>query len=111
MKAISDQEVMEHIKRLNGWWDSPDNPDPVIDKLKPRAYLPAVYDLVARTNVRRAVVLLGPRRVGKTILIHHMIDRLLRDGVPPTCIAYVEVDNPLLHGSGGGGPTYVRPSR
>ncbi len=98
MKTISDQEVIDHIKRLNRWWQEPKAPDPVIENLKPRAYLPAVYDLMARSSVRRAVVLMGPRRVGKTILIHHLIDCLLRDGVPATRIAYIEVDNPLLRG-------------
>lgn len=98
MKTISDQEVIDHIKRLNGWWRGAAEPDPVIENLRPRAYLPAVYNLMAHSNVRRAVVLMGPRRVGKTILIHHLIDRLLRDGVPATRIAYIEVDNPLLHG-------------
>lgn len=70
----------------------------MIEDLNPRAYLPAVYDLLVHTRLRRAVVLLGPRRVGKTILIHHLVQRLLRDGVSATRIAYVEVDNPLLHG-------------
>ncbi|HET7664050.1 MAG TPA: ATP-binding protein [Rhodanobacteraceae bacterium] len=98
MKTISDQEVIDHIKRLNGWWKEAEKPNPVIENLKPRAYLPAVYDLMAQSKVRRAVVLMGPRRVGKTILIHHLIDRLLRNGVQATRIAYIEVDNPLLHG-------------
>jgi predicted AAA+ superfamily ATPase len=48
--------------------------------------------------LRRAVVLLGPRRVGKTILIRHLMAALLADGVAAQCVAYVEMDHPLLHG-------------
>lgn len=43
------------------------------------------------------MVLLGPRRVGKTILIRHLIAHLLGAGVSPGRIAYVEMDHPLLH--------------
>lgn len=66
--------------------------------LRPRAYLGAVLTLLLEHSLRRAVVLLGPRRVGKTILIRHLIADLLRRGVPPQRIAYVEMDHPLLHG-------------
>ncbi|MBQ7627170.1 MAG: ATP-binding protein [Rhodocyclaceae bacterium] len=44
------------------------------------------------------MVLLGQRRVGKTILIRHLIADLLARGVPPQRVAYVEMDHPLLHG-------------
>jgi predicted AAA+ superfamily ATPase len=54
--------------------------------------------LLLNPSLRRAVVLLGPRRVGKTILIRHLIGDLLTQGVPANRIGYVEVDHPLLHG-------------
>lgn len=66
--------------------------------LSPRAYLGAVRQLLLEPNLRRAVVLLGPRRVGKTILIRHLIADLLERGTPAQSIAYVEMDHPLLHG-------------
>lgn len=66
--------------------------------LLPRAYLGPVRQLLLEPSLRRAVVLLGPRRVGKTILIRHLIADLLGHGVPSPCIAYVEMDHPLLHG-------------
>jgi len=66
--------------------------------LHPRAYLNPVLKLLQETKLRRAVVLLGPRRVGKTILIQHIIADLLARGTDPARIAYVEMDHPLLHG-------------
>lgn len=66
--------------------------------LRPRAYLGLVRQLLADEQLRRAVVLLGPRRVGKTILIRHLIAELLQAGVAPQRVAYVEMDHPLLHG-------------
>lgn len=66
--------------------------------LHPRAYLTPVRQLLLEQTLRRAVVLLGPRRVGKTILIRHLIADLLASGVTAQRIAYVEMDHPLLHG-------------
>jgi uncharacterized protein len=96
MKDISNQEVAAHIKRLNRWWNPELVKDTDLDKLTPRAYLKPVKDLMTDTALRRAVVLLGPRRVGKTILIRHLIRDLISNGHPATKIAYVELDHPLL---------------
>lgn len=72
--------------------------DPATLAMRPRAYLDPVRHLLLEPHLRRAVVLLGPRRVGKTILIRHLIADLLQRGVAPSRIAYVEMDHPLLHG-------------
>lgn len=97
MKYVSDQLVEIHLKRLNPWWQRGEV-DEGTRKLRPRAYLDAVRALLLAPQLRRAVVLLGPRRVGKTILIRHLIADLLARGVPPQRVAYVEMDHPLLHG-------------
>lgn len=72
--------------------------DAATAQLRPRAYLEPVKRLLLDEQLRRAIVLLGPRRVGKTILIRHLIQQLLESGTPPRQIAYVEMDHPLLHG-------------
>jgi predicted AAA+ superfamily ATPase len=120
MKDVSDQQVAEHLKRLNPWWQSA-GMDAETLALCPRAYLGPVRQLLQEPKLRRAVVLLGPRRVGKTILIRHLIADLLKQAVPTQRIAYVEMDHPLLHGQsletlirqieeatpGGGGTRYL----
>ncbi|MFV0370867.1 MAG: ATP-binding protein [Azonexus sp.] len=97
MKDVSDQQVAEHLKRLNPWWQSAAM-DEATTALRPRAYLGPVRQLLLEPGLRRAVVLLGPRRVGKTILIRHLIADLLARGTPAQHISYVEMDHPLLHG-------------
>ena len=72
--------------------------DAVTVGLRPRAYLGLVQKLLADPLLRRAVVLLGPRRVRKTIRIRHLIADLLDSGVSGQRVAYVEMDHPLLHG-------------
>ena len=72
MKDVSNQQIAEHLKRLNPWWGS-GAMDAETLALHPRAYLDPVRRLLQEPKLGRAVVLLGPRRVGKTILIRHLI--------------------------------------
>ena len=97
MKDVSNQQVIDHLKRLNPWWDNGRMDDETLE-LRPRAYLAPVGQLLSTPELRRAVVLLGPRRVGKTILIRHLIAELLSSQVDARRVAYVEMDHPLLHG-------------
>ncbi len=41
---------------------------------------------------------MGPRRVGKTVLIYHAIQALISGGTPPTSICYFSVDHPIYNG-------------
>ena len=54
--------------------------------------------LIAHAKVRRAVLLMGPRRVGKTVLVKQVIAELIRERVPPSEIFYVSVEHPLYNG-------------
>lgn len=69
------------------------------DDAKPRRFLPAFLKLIQAVTPRREVILLGPRRVGKTFLIHHAIRELLRSGVAGDRILYVQIDNPIYVGA------------
>lgn len=55
--------------------------------------------LVHVLEIQRAVVLLGPRRVGKTILVYHTIQEMMdRGGVSGRDILYVTLETPLYTG-------------
>lgn len=99
MQEIPDDQVASRIAIENPWWD-PEHPGipERLSKLRPRAYRGLLRELVTQQDVRRAVLLMGPRRVGKTVLLHHIIQDLLTAGVSPTEICYVSVDHPLYNG-------------
>jgi len=66
------------------YWDMPDC-----------AYLAPFLRLVQNRAVRRAVILLGPRRVGKTVMLHQVIGRLLDEGVPGRSILFPSLETPV----------------
>lgn len=80
----------------NPWWES-GKIDKDFIQFPRRAYLNDFYESVTDLSVRRAVILMGPRRVGKTVMIYHSIDRLISSGVDPRKIIYVSVDTPIYN--------------
>jgi hypothetical protein len=99
MREIARTDLLRRIQAENPWWVSGHVGAP-LEGLRPRAYFGLFLPLVKALEIRRAVVLMGPRRVGKTVLIHQAIDALLGEGVAPRQIAYLSVDHPLYTGQG-----------
>jgi hypothetical protein len=95
MKKIPQEEVVRRLRAENRWWEA-GSIGPGLSALKRRAYFDLLFPIM-NLKVRRAVLLMGPRRVGKTVLIHHVIQQLILDGVPPTAICYISVDHPLYN--------------
>lgn len=98
MRTVSSIDILKRIKQENTWWEKPHNTPEFYNRMTPRPYLDLLIPLVAQTKVNRAVVLMGPRRVGKTVMIHHLIDWLLKSGVLPENICYFSVDQPIYNG-------------
>lgn len=95
MREISSEQRRRRLRAENPWWSGGGIRDDY-RLLKPRAYFERFAGLVTQTDVRRAVVLMGPRRVGKTVLLHHVIARLLDGGGHSAReIGYVSLDQPL----------------
>lgn len=97
MKNIPTIQVVRRLEIENPWWRDGCIPR-IFKTFKHRAYLELFYPLVESRKIRRANVLMGPRRVGKTVLIHHAIQNLIEADIPPKRIAYFSVDHPIYNG-------------
>lgn len=100
MKRISQHQVSQSVKLENPWWQKPHKVPRTYTDWTPRPYFDLFYPLATNLSISRAVVLLGPRRVGKTVMIHHAIQGLLKDKVKPENICYFSVDHPIYNGLG-----------
>ena len=98
MQTIPQDQILARIEVENPWWAPPHRIPSFLRDMRPRPYRRLFEPLVKQREVRRAVVLMGPRRVGKTVLLHHTIQQLLDDGVEPRRLFYVSVDHPLYVG-------------
>ncbi len=94
LNLIPTEKIIERLRYENPWWVSRQVPE-TYSAMSKRLYFDLFYPTVVERDVRRAVVLMGPRRVGKTVLLFHSIQQLIEDAVNPQQIFFVGIDNPI----------------
>ena len=100
MLTISENQIIERIRSDNPWWNLPHRINERISRMRPRAYFDLVLNLIKKRSPKRALILMGPRRVGKTVILWQAVDALIREGIPPRSICYINVEVPLYNGLG-----------
>ncbi|MBM4034334.1 MAG: hypothetical protein FJ291_21525 [Planctomycetes bacterium] len=95
-RQLLPKELCEFLRRTNPWWEG--NPGPATPSYRRWAFRMALRKLEA--GLAPAVVLRGPRQVGKTTLQLQVIEHLIRDkGIDPRRILRVQFDEcPQLRG-------------
>lgn len=91
-------EVQRRLGFDNPWWIAGGGIDPERRQWPRRAYFQPFRKLVRELGVHRAIVLIGPRRVGKTVMLSQMIQTLIDESVPGTYILQLSLDTPLYSG-------------
>ncbi|HKO06269.1 MAG TPA: ATP-binding protein [Alphaproteobacteria bacterium] len=97
MREVTEIEVKKRLAFDNPWWEG-GAIDQALRNWPERDYLHTFVSLVTSTSINRAILLLGPRRVGKTVMILQTIQRLINAGTKPSEILYVSVDTPVYFG-------------
>jgi predicted AAA+ superfamily ATPase len=96
---ITEEQIINRIKFENHWWKE-GKIDDFYNSMKRRLYFDEFYPLTERIGIKRAVVLMGPRRVGKTVMIFHSIQKLIDKGIDPQKIFYLSVETPVFNSIG-----------
>lgn len=94
MFNISKHDIYNSFKVDNPWWaDESFN----FHQLYPirRDYFPAFKLLSLNLDIQRSVILMGPRRVGKTVMLKQLIDTAISHNIEKTQIFFTSVDTPL----------------
>lgn len=98
MFQVSEKEVKIRLQFDNPWWEIGGNIDSNIKKYKRRYYFQSFYQLVSDQSINRATILMGPRRVGKTIMVYHAIHELLESNISGQRILYLSLETPVYTG-------------
>jgi predicted AAA+ superfamily ATPase len=96
LNPFSEEQIVARLQFENPWWVS-GSLETYYQALKPRLYFNLFYPLVKGTTVHRATVLMGPRRVGKTVMLYHTIQQLISDGVSPQKILFASIETPIYN--------------
>lgn len=94
MIKTSKDQILRRIRLENPWWES-SKIDSDLDLMGRRAYFELLFPLILEKKVNRAVIVMGPRRVGKTVILYHTVSELLKNNEPPNNIIFLGIDNPV----------------
>ena len=97
MLEISKQDISKSLRRDNPWWDSSYQISKSPSEKK-RAYFAPFAQLALDWTVRRSTILMGQRRIGKTVMLRQMIQQAIMDGFEGQNILFVSIDTPLYSG-------------
>lgn len=98
MLEIAKADIVARLRFDNPWWDA-ENPSKIQYEEEPRRkYFASFFSAIADASVRRAIVLMGPRRVGKTVMVYQAIRGFLDSGVDASRILYLSLETPIYTG-------------
>src|SRR6516165_1721144 len=94
MLEISEADIRQRIERDNPWWGDPGFAIREAT-FRRRVYFDPFKALALNPAVQRAAVLLGPRRVGKTVMLRQLIHEAIESGTDAQSILYASIDAPI----------------
>ncbi|WP_448203583.1 ATP-binding protein [Azospirillum sp. sgz302134] len=97
MRAFGERDAVDRLALDNPWWGGGWT-EGETTALPRRAFFDAFLRRLGRLEPGTPLVLAGPRRVGKTVLVRQAIQRLLETGTPAGSIAYASLDAPAVQG-------------
>lgn len=93
MKDFFDtEEILQVLHGFNPWWGVPSVTVPSFRRLG----FHACRSYLERSDLRRAILLSGPRRVGKTTLLQQLAKQAIDDGTDARAVLYLSLDHPVL---------------
>lgn len=95
----SQDQILQRLRFENPWWVT-GKVEEFYSQMRHRLYFDLFFPLITENTVRRAVVLMGPRRVGKTVLLYHSVEELLALNVEPLKIAFISIETPIYNNIG-----------
>jgi hypothetical protein len=94
MSFITQEQILKVLVGFNPWWNTEKIPDNLTRPVKRLAFYEA-RKIFYHPQIRREIILSGPRRVGKTTIMYQMMEELI-ETVSSKQILYVSFDHPML---------------
>lgn len=84
------------LRGFNPWWTTGRIPDPFLKKLKRTPYF-EVEKILDVAGLKRAIVLSGPRRVGKTTILYQIANSAIHERrINSSQVLYLTLEHPVL---------------
>ncbi|MBV6843211.1 ATP-binding protein [Xanthomonas euvesicatoria] len=98
MLEIAKEDVVARLRFDNPWWEI-ESSQPIPFQGSPRRrYFPGFLQNIKSSELKRATILMGPRRVGKTVMVYQAISDLIVGGEDGGSILYISLETPIYTG-------------
>jgi predicted AAA+ superfamily ATPase len=94
MHVISDNDLFQRLAFDNPWWEFKDETRVKFKNPQRRVFFPAFFTHVMKAGAGDVLVLAGPLRAGKTVMMRQMVAHLIERGVPPTNVLFASMTTP-----------------
>lgn len=98
MLEIAKKDILSRLQFDNPWWKKGKGGKIAYEHTPRRKYFERFYQNIVDVSIRRVIVLMGPRRVGKTVMVYHSIRALLSAGIDEKNILYLSLETPIYTG-------------
>lgn len=89
---LNSTEFRHELEKVNNWWLTGK-----VDEAERYPFKRYLFEEIKdELKTRRIIILLGPRRVGKSVLIKQLIGTLIKKGTASTSLMYYSLDDPTL---------------
>jgi len=92
--TISDNDLFQRLAFDNPWWDFTDETEIKFRNPTKRAFFPSFVTRVMKAGQGDVLVLAGPLRAGKTVMMRQMVADLIERGVKPQNVFYCSMTTP-----------------
>ena len=89
-----EQDFLHRLMLDNPWWDG--ITDDLVHDLPQRAFFKRFWAAIEKNDGTKAVVLTGPRGVGKTVMLRQAVAELLNADTPRRHVCYISLEHPLF---------------
>jgi len=94
MHTIADNDLFHRLAFDNPWWEFKAETRIKFRNPPKRAFFPAFVEAAETTDKDNVLVLAGPLRAGKTVMMRQMVAHLVEKGAKPTSIFYCNMTVP-----------------
>lgn len=91
------EQIISRLQQDNTWW-STGTVEEEYSFYPKRQYFDLIFPLIRDIINRRAAVIIGQKGVGKTVLALQSINALIKKGVSPHQIVYINFNNQIFRG-------------
>ncbi|MEQ8667460.1 MAG: AAA family ATPase [Rhodospirillales bacterium] len=94
MHSISDNDLFQRLAFDNPWWEFTDETSVRFKNPTRRTFFPAFFSRLMKTGAGEALVIAGPLRAGKTVILRQMVASLIERGIKPRNVFYASLTTP-----------------